>query len=113
MQTSYTYDPYGSTSVTGTSNGNEFQYTGREDEGNGLYFYRARYYSPLFGRFIGEDPLGLGGGMNFYSYALGSPTNFTDPRGLRSPFCYPGVSNRTCPPPTPEDLAHRKDESAW
>jgi hypothetical protein len=23
------------------------------------------------------------------------------------------VSNRTCPPPTPEDLAHRKDESAW
>jgi RHS repeat-associated protein len=92
IQTSYTYDPYGGTSVTGTSNGNEFQYTGRESEGNGLYFYRARYYSPLLHRFISEDPLGFAGsGPNFYAYVLDSPTNFSDPLGLEV---------GTAPPPT-------------
>ncbi len=83
VQTAYTYDPFGNTSVTGTSNTNEFQYTGRENEGNGLYYYRARYYSPLLGRFVGEDPLGFAGsGPNFYAYTADSPTNFSDPLGL-------------------------------
>ncbi|HEY6254148.1 MAG TPA: RHS repeat-associated core domain-containing protein, partial [Candidatus Angelobacter sp.] len=84
LQTSYTYDPFGNTSVTGTSNANEFQYTGRENEGNGLYFYRARYYSPLLGRFINEDPLGFAGsGPNLYAYVLDSPTNLSDAFGLQ------------------------------
>jgi hypothetical protein len=30
-----------------------------------LYYYRARYYSPVFGRFISEDPLGLSAGFEF------------------------------------------------
>jgi RHS repeat-associated protein len=89
MQTSYTYDPYGGTSVTGTGDGNEFQYTGRENDGNGLYFYRARYYSPLLGRFISEDPLGFAGDDdNLYAYAFDAPTDFIDPLGtdaLQSP----------------------------
>ncbi|MGZ4828196.1 MAG: RHS repeat-associated core domain-containing protein, partial [Candidatus Angelobacter sp.] len=55
LVTLYSYDPFGNTSVTGAANSNAFQYTGRENEGNGLYFYRARYYSPLVGRFINED----------------------------------------------------------
>jgi RHS repeat-associated protein len=98
IQTSYTYDPYGGTSVTGTSNGSEFQYTGRENEGNGLYFYRARYYSPLLGRFISEDPLGFGGsGSNFYAYALDSPANLADPSGLES-----GNLNELVPGPNGE-----------
>jgi RHS repeat-associated protein len=33
------------------------RYTGRECDATGLYFYRTRYYSPAFGRFIGEDPI--------------------------------------------------------
>jgi RHS repeat-associated protein len=82
LQTSYTYDPYGGTSVTGTTNGNEFQYTGRESEGNGLYFYRARYYYPAIGRFISEDPVEFAGGVNFYAYVGNSPINFVDPFGL-------------------------------
>ncbi|HEY6250923.1 MAG TPA: RHS repeat-associated core domain-containing protein [Candidatus Angelobacter sp.] len=86
LQTSYTYDPFGNTSVTGTSNANEFQYTGRENDGNGLYFYRARYYSPLLGRFISEDPAGFGGGLNLYSYVFDSPTNLADPSG-NCPAC--------------------------
>jgi RHS repeat-associated protein len=70
VKTSYTYDPFGGTSVTGSGNSNEFQYTGRENEGNGLYFYRNRYYSPLLGRFINEDPAGYG--LNFGNYILDS-----------------------------------------
>src|SRR5207253_489122 len=48
---------------------------------NGLYSCRARYYSPTFGRFVSEDPIGFAGGVNVYAYAAGSPTNLTDPSG--------------------------------
>lgn len=82
--TSYSYDPFGNTAVSGATNGNEFQYTGRENEGNGLYYYRARYYEIGCGRFISEDPIGFAGGENFYSYAGNDPINFIDPSGLRS-----------------------------
>ncbi len=82
VQTTYSYDPFGSTNASGASNANEFQYTGRENEGNGLYFYRARYYSPLLGRFISEDPLGFAGGINLYRYALNNPLLYRDPSGL-------------------------------
>jgi YD repeat-containing protein len=43
LVTQYAYDPFGNTSVSGAASSNGFQYTGRENEGNGLYFYRARY----------------------------------------------------------------------
>jgi RHS repeat-associated protein len=82
IQTTYAYDPFGNTTVSGAVNTNVSQYTGRENEGNGLYFYRARYYSPLLGRFISEDPLGLDGGdVNVYAYVGGDPINFVDPDG--------------------------------
>jgi RHS repeat-associated protein len=38
------------------------QFTGRENDGTGLYYLRARYYNPLFGRFLSEDPAGLSEG---------------------------------------------------
>lgn len=47
---SYTYDPFGNTSIAGSS-ANPFQYTGRENDATGLYFYRARYYSPEQGSY--------------------------------------------------------------
>jgi len=56
IQSRYTYDPFGNTTMTGTSS-NLFQYTGRENDGTGLYYYRARYYSPQLQRFLGEDPI--------------------------------------------------------
>jgi RHS repeat-associated protein len=56
VQTTYRYDPFGNTTVTGTST-NPFQYTARENDGTGLYYYRARYYSPTLSRFLSEDPL--------------------------------------------------------
>jgi RHS repeat-associated protein len=84
VQTQYTYDPFGSTSVSGTSGSNPSQYTGRENDGTGLYYYRARYYSPANQRFISEDPIGLLGGINGYAYAVNNPISFSDPYGLLS-----------------------------
>jgi RHS repeat-associated protein len=77
----YLYSPYGDTASTGTPS-TQLQYTGRENDGaTGLYYYRARYYSPQLGRFISEDPLGLGGGANFYAYVNGNPISYRDSSG--------------------------------
>jgi RHS repeat-associated protein len=50
---------------------------------NGLYHMRARYYSPGLRRFLNEDPIGFGGGMNWYAYADGDPLMQVDPLGLK------------------------------
>ena len=82
VQGSYAYDAYGNVSYSGTLNTNA-QYTGRENDGTGLYYYRARYYSPKFGRFISEDPAGWASGQtNNYAYVGGSPLSRTDFSGL-------------------------------
>jgi RHS repeat-associated protein len=78
----YTYEPFGRTVVGGGPSANPFQFTGRESDGAGLYFYRTRYYHAHLSRFIGEDPVGLLAGPNVYSYVGNSPLNFTDPLGL-------------------------------
>jgi len=82
-ETSYTYDPFGATTHEGTASENPFQYTGQENDSNGLYSDRARYYSPNGARFISQDPLGqYGSGTNLYIYTNNSPTNATDPSGM-------------------------------
>jgi RHS repeat-associated protein len=85
VQTSYTYEPFGGVTASGATNSNSYQFTGRENDGaTGLYFYRARYYSPAFGRFISEDPLRFPGGPdpNLYAYVGNYPTTLVDPLGL-------------------------------
>jgi RHS repeat-associated protein len=84
IQTENTYEPFGKTTATGASNTNPFQYTGRENDTTGLYYYRARYYHPALQRFIGEDPLDYERtkGSNLYAYVVNNPLNFTDPSGL-------------------------------
>lgn len=70
VQTQYTFDPFGVTTASGlTTNSNALQFTGRENDGTGLYYYRARYYDAATGRFTQEDPSGPQGGLNLYSYA--------------------------------------------
>lgn len=87
LQTQYTYDPFGNTTSTGTTSTNSSKYTGREEDGIGLYYYRARYYSPGLQRFISEDPIGFGGGdVNSYAYVGNDPINSVDPSGLCSVF---------------------------
>ena len=85
VATSYTYEPFGKTTVAGTSNTNPFRFTGREEDSTGalsLYHYRARYYSPSLQRFLTEDPIGFAGGdANLYGYVWNAPTSFADPSG--------------------------------
>jgi RHS repeat-associated protein len=52
-----------------------------EDESTGLHFNTFRYYDPDVGRFISQDPIGLMGGENLYSYGP-NPTAWVDPLGL-------------------------------
>ena len=47
-----------------------------------MYFYRARYYSPVLGRFISRDPIGYNGGMNLYEYVGGMAMDVVDPSGF-------------------------------
>lgn len=70
--------------IGGGPSDNPYQFTGRENDGTGLYYYRARYYSPGMKRFISEDPIGFAGGdTNLQSYVQNSPPNYIDPSGKR------------------------------
>lgn len=80
--TQYAYDPFANVSAMGDASDNPFQYTGRENDGTGLNYYRARYYSPSLQRFINEDPIGLRGGINKFAYVGNNPINRTDAKGL-------------------------------
>jgi RHS repeat-associated protein len=82
IQTQYSYDPFGNSGSTGSASANPYQFTGRENDGTGLDYYRARYYSPTLQRFVSQDPLYFGGGdFNLYSYVLDDPADLTDPSG--------------------------------
>jgi RHS repeat-associated protein len=85
VRTQYSYEPYGRMVATGDVDTNAQQFTGRENDGSttGLYYLRARYYSPVTQRFLGEDPIGpAGSGVNLYAYAADRPTALIDPIGL-------------------------------
>ena len=73
------YGPFGE---NGTMAPNRFGYTGQQYiAGLGLYYYKARWYSPTMGRFLETDPIGYGDGVNWYAYVGNGPVNFTDPTG--------------------------------
>ena len=55
----------------------------QHDEETGLYYNRHRYYDPLQGRYITQDPIGLKGGWNLYNYPL-DPVTGIDPLGLET-----------------------------
>ena len=116
----YSYDPYGKvtyrntdwSTATSSANNNTILYTGRTldtlDTSTALYYYRARYYDAVIGRFISTDPIGYKGGINLYEYCGDDPTNKTDPNGLQFPTHNPGncltpgsILNPACNPPLP------------
>lgn len=109
LQTQYTYEPFGYTTQIGAASTNSYKYTGREDDGSGLMYYRARYYQPRLQRFISEDPIEFGGrDFNVYAYVHNNPNRFLDPLGLekkdwmqdptRNPLCFLGFIECDVPP---------------
>jgi RHS repeat-associated protein len=96
VETTYTYDPFGTTTKEGTTSENPTQYAGQENDGNNIYYDRARYYNPTAARFLSQDPTGQeGSGPNLYLYTNDNPTNTTDPYGthLGAPGPGPGGGN--------------------
>jgi RHS repeat-associated protein len=77
-----TYDAFANSSGSAYT---RYTYTGREfDTDTGLYYYRARFYDPVVGRFISEYPINFGGrDVNFYAYVKNDHLRFRDPSGLQ------------------------------
>jgi len=88
---SYRYDAWGRTTVyaangsalTASAVGNRYCWQGREYSWKtGLYYFRARWYEPVTGRWLSNDPIGISGGLNQYVFCNNNPVNFRDPFGL-------------------------------
>jgi RHS repeat-associated protein len=79
----YSYLPFGEAQSTSEGVANSLRFAGRELESqSGLYYNNARWYDPQLHRFISEDPIGIEGGLNLYSYTDNDPVNFEDILGL-------------------------------
>ncbi|MFH2112436.1 MAG: RHS repeat-associated core domain-containing protein [Candidatus Bathyarchaeota archaeon] len=77
------YEPYGpGYSKSGLE---EFRYTGKQEDATGLYYFGARYYDPVTGRFITRDSvfgdLSDPQSLNRYSYCRNNPHKYVDPDG--------------------------------
>jgi len=80
------YDPYGNTLQVSGSSSTNYGFTGKElDSKSNLYYYGARYYDPVIGRFITADKvsgkLGKPQTLNRYSYVSNNPLKLIDPSG--------------------------------
>ena len=91
---SYAYDTFGKVANSDGTTVNHFLYLGRYgilDDGNGLSYARARYFSSHVSRFLTLDPFtgedGDNQSLNRYIYALNNPLAFKDISGLS-----PGVN---------------------
>ncbi|MEM6532745.1 MAG: RHS repeat-associated core domain-containing protein [Myxococcota bacterium] len=84
---SYAYTPFGEVIGSTGAIDNPFTWQGQSgamDEGNGLFYMRARYYDSRSGRFLSRDPAKSlqPQSLNPYQYAWNNPMRFMDPTGF-------------------------------
>jgi len=80
------YMPFGEMRAHTGSTVTNYKYTDQElDPETGLYYYGARYYDPVIGRFISPDSIVQNPFdpqmLNRYSYCRNNPLIYTDPNG--------------------------------
>jgi RHS repeat-associated protein len=92
----FQYGPYGEL-VKEDSAVTPFLFNGRYGvmtDGNGLYYMRARFYSPEIKRFVNQDVLwgsvGEGQTLNRYAFVTGQPVSLVDPFGLEAEILFGG-----------------------
>jgi RHS repeat-associated protein len=81
---SYEYSAYGEC-LSGKDAVNAFRFVGRyggmQDDETGLTYFTNRWYDSKAGRWMSEDPIRQGRGLNLYAYVLNNPSRFTDING--------------------------------
>ncbi|HVH30878.1 MAG TPA: RHS repeat-associated core domain-containing protein [bacterium] len=85
------WEPWGSVAsgdVTGDADRLGWKALPYEGDSTQLYYVRARWYDPGTKRFVTEDPIGPGGGVNPYTFAGSDAVNGFDPSGLLAPDPY-------------------------
>lgn len=91
------YDSYG---IPLDTNEGRFGYTGQLwIQELGLFYYKARMYSPKLGRFLQTDPIGYDDNYNLYSYGGNDPVNAIDPLGTNMV-----LQEEKSPPPPPDPI---------
>ena len=82
---SYEYGPYGELwRASGPdADKNPFRFSTKYyDDETGHYYYGHRYYSPEYGRFLSQDPIGEAGGLHLHTFVNNNPVNAWDYLGL-------------------------------
>ncbi|MCF6283610.1 MAG: RHS repeat-associated core domain-containing protein [Candidatus Hydrogenedentes bacterium] len=80
----FEYSPYGNLyAIAGSVGDVSHRYTGhRWDDAAETYLSSFRPYSPVHGRWLSRDPLGMVDGPNLYGYVGANPVNYFDARGF-------------------------------